>query len=59
MCVSCMYIIRILVQHMDEFASQAKTLQAHIPSSYSAKMATKSEGVSNHAETCIFTLFMC
>ena len=40
------FMYRILVQHMDEFKSQAKTVPRHIPSRYSKEMASKSDVVS-------------
>ena len=44
--VIIMLSIRVLVKHMDLFSGQAKTVQWHIPSLYTAEMATKSEVVS-------------
>lgn len=40
-------LYRILVQHMEEFQDQKKTVLTHIPSKYSVEMASKSEVVSS------------
>ena len=44
---------RILVQHMDEFKKQVKSVPSHMPSRYSKEIAPKSRVVSTKVQKIV------